>query len=67
MQIYDELVARGLIAQVTDEKEIRLINKELEHIDRYQSNISTKISKYQELENRKAILKERLTELGITH
>ena len=23
MQIYDELVARGLIAQVTDEKEIR--------------------------------------------
>lgn len=51
----------------TDEKEIRLINKELEHIDRYQSNISTKISKYQELENRKAILKERLTELGITH
>ena len=27
MQIYDELVARGLIAQVTDEKEIRdLVN-----------------------------------------
>ena len=27
MQIYEELVARGLIAQVTDEKEIReLIN-----------------------------------------
>lgn len=23
MQLYDELVARGLIAQVTDEKEIR--------------------------------------------
>ena len=28
MQIYEELVARGLIAQVTDEKEIReLIDK----------------------------------------
>ena len=30
MEIYDELVARGLIAQVTDEQEIKeLINKML--------------------------------------
>ena len=29
MQIYEELVARGLIAQVTDEEEIRELRKRL--------------------------------------
>ena len=32
MGVYEELVARGLIAQVTDEEEIReLVNKRLHH------------------------------------
>lgn len=47
------------------EKEAAIIREELAYIGRYQSNISPKLSKYQELEVKKGQLRKRLKEIGV--
>ena len=41
MKIYDELVARGLIAQVTNEEEIRKHERELENLRMQLDHLTT--------------------------
>ena len=53
MTIYDELVARGLIAQVTDEEEI----KELINNGKVKINLNTEIKYNSKLDNKSSIFR----------